>query len=114
MFTDYECFPECLYSECGINFDLIATWEGLDDNEQTIVEALVDHGICSDFKEALDKLDEYHIYDGSVTDYAYDMIDDCYDLPEFAKTYFDYEKFGRDLEMDGSIIELSHNVLLIG
>ena len=27
----------------------------------------------------------------------YEIIEECYDLPEFAKTYFDYEKFARDL-----------------
>ncbi len=25
------------------------------------------------------------------------LVNDCYDLPEFALTYFDYEKFARDL-----------------
>ena len=30
---------------------------------------------------------------------AYEIIEECYDLPEFAKTYFDYEKFARDLFM---------------
>ena len=32
-------------------------------------------------------------------DFAYEIIEECYDLPEFAKTYFDYEKFARDLFM---------------
>jgi antirestriction protein len=30
-------------------------------------------------------------------DYAYEVVEQCYELPEFAKTYFDYEKFARDL-----------------
>ena len=29
----------------------------------------------------------------------YSDKEECYDLPEFAKTYFDYEKFARDLFM---------------
>ena len=32
-------------------------------------------------------------------DFAYRIVEECYDLPEFAKTYFDYEKFARDLFM---------------
>ena len=32
-------------------------------------------------------------------DFAYEIIEECYDLPEFAKNYFDYEKFARDLFM---------------
>ena len=27
------------------------------------------------------------------------IIEECYELPDFAKTYFDYEKFARDLFM---------------
>ena len=27
------------------------------------------------------------------------VIEECYDLPEFAKTYFDYKQFARDLFM---------------
>ena len=32
-------------------------------------------------------------------DFAYKIIEECYDLLEFAKTYFDYEKFACDLFM---------------
>ena len=32
-------------------------------------------------------------------DYAYEYVEQCYDLPEFAKTYFDYSAFARDLFM---------------
>lgn len=30
-------------------------------------------------------------------DFAYKIIEECYELPEFAKTYFDYNAFARDL-----------------
>ena len=29
----------------------------------------------------------------------WENVEECYDLPEFAKSYFDYEKFARDLFM---------------
>ena len=32
-------------------------------------------------------------------DYAYEIVEQCYELPEFAKTYFDYSAFARDLFM---------------
>ena len=32
-------------------------------------------------------------------DYACEIVEQCYDLPEFAKTYFDYSAFARDLFM---------------
>lgn len=41
--------------------------------------------------------DEYQGQYNDEEDFAYEIIEECYDLPEFAKTYFDYEKFARDL-----------------
>lgn len=43
--------------------------------------------------------DEYQGEYDDEEDFAYEIIEECYDLPEFAKTYFDYEKFARDLFM---------------
>ncbi len=37
--------------------------------------------------------DEYRGQYDDEEDFAYEIIEECYDLPEFAKTYFDYEKF---------------------
>ena len=43
--------------------------------------------------------DEYQGQYDDEEDFAYRIVEECYDLPEFAKTYFDYEKFARDLFM---------------
>ncbi len=43
--------------------------------------------------------DEYQGEYDDEEDFAYEIIEECYNLPEFAKTYFDYEKFARDLFM---------------
>ena len=34
-------------------------------------------------------------------DVAYDIVEECYGLPEIAERYFDYQAFARDLEFDG-------------
>ena len=43
--------------------------------------------------------DEYQGQYNDEEDFAYEIIEECYELPDFAKTYFDYEKFARDLFM---------------
>lgn len=113
MFTDYECFPESLYSESGIDFDLIATWEGLEDEQQTIVEALVDHGLCSDLTEALTKLEDCYIFEGTRGDYAQETTEGCSDIPDYLQNYIDWDAMGRDMEIDGNMTELSHKEILI-
>ena len=42
---------------------------------------------------------------------AEDLINECYDLPEFALRYFDYEAFARDLSYDG-YTETKYGVIL--
>ena len=37
----------------------------------------------------------------TLEDVAYDLVNDCYNLPEIALRYFDYEAFARDLGYDG-------------
>ena len=52
------------------------------------------------------------IFEGSRSDYAYELIEDCYDTKSMGtlQNYIDYESFGRDLEMEGNIQELGYNV----
>ena len=110
MYTDFEGFPESLYSECGIDFDIVNQYDILGDEEKMIVEYLVDH-IGYSIEQALEKHEDVHVYEGSMVDYAYDYISDCYDLPEIAARYFDYEGFARDQELEGAIAEYEGVVL---
>ena len=52
----------------------------------------------------------YDCYD--MSDVAYYIINDAgiYDLPEIAKTYFDYEAFGRDLSIEGNFVFLDGGI----
>ena len=63
--------------------------------------------------EALDDLDDAIYYDGmTLEEVAEQIVDECYDLPEFALQYFDYEAFARDLGFDG-YTEVSNGVICI-
>ena len=56
------------------------------------------------FKEALERQQGgyFTFYAGmDLEEVAEELINDCYDLPEFALRYFDYEAFARDLRFDG-------------
>lgn len=52
------------------------------------------------------------IFEGSRSDYAYELIENCYDTKNMGtlQNYIDYEAFGRDLELSGDIQELDYNV----
>jgi len=52
------------------------------------------------------------IFEGSRSDYAYELIQDCYDTKSMGNlaNYIDYDSFGRDMELEGSIQEIAYNV----
>lgn len=66
------------------------------------------------FAEALDRQQRgcFIFYPGrDMEEVAEELINECYDLPEFALRYFDYEAFARDLSFDG-YTETKYGVIL--
>ena len=66
------------------------------------------------FPEALERQQRgcLTLYAGmDLEEVAEDLINECYDLPEFALRYFDYEAFARDLSYDG-YTETKYGVIL--
>lgn len=107
MFQDWENIPEALISESWLSenfFDLRDAMEDFIDTEKDAFFVWVEYE-CIDFnkEDAYDLVNRFK--DSYVGEYdeeeefAYQMVEECYDLPDFAKTYFDYEKFARDLFM---------------
>ena len=97
MFQDYEKIS-------GNFFTLRDAVEKLGDTEQEAFFVWCNYKNHDLSEEDADDLirdfwDEYQGQYDDEEDFAYRIVEECYDLPEFAKTYFDYEKFARDLFM---------------
>lgn len=105
MFQDWENVPENLIGESWISenfFTLRNAVEKLGDTEQEAFFVWCNHTLSDLGKEYVyDLVNRFKdLYVGKYDDeedFAYQMVEECYDLPDFAKTYFDYEKFARDL-----------------
>lgn len=106
MFQDWENIPDELISESYLSekfFDLRNELDTLTDTEQEAFWTWINytsdnlnidvHDIVRKFQDAY--IGEYE----DEEDFAYYLVEEMYDLPEFARTYFDYEKFARDLFM---------------
>ena len=113
MFTDFEGFPESLYSESCIAFASIAAWEALDEDQKEIAAALVEHGISMTMPEAIDKAADCFIFDGSLVDYAIEYYESCYEIPDHLQGYIDWDAIARDMSYDGNLIELGRDRLLV-
>lgn len=107
MFQDWENIPSELISESYIPeklFELKDALSDLTDTEQEAFFTWINYtGNNLEKKDAYDLIkrfqDEYIGEYDDEEDFAYTMVEECYDLPNFAKTYFDYEKFAKDLFM---------------
>lgn len=72
-----------------------------DSGDEDWLEAYIEATGC-DLNIAVDKYDTSTFYhDMDLVDVAYDIVEECYNLPENLERYFDYEAFARDLEIEG-------------
>lgn len=103
-----------LFNACGINQSNLDTWfdviEPMSDTDKLNLYYLV--GVASySLEQALDKVDEPSIYDGSLLEAARELFDECYlpSGPDNIKYYIDYEKFARDCILSGDMCEFEYD-----
>ena len=83
-----------------------------DNGDEGWLEAYVEATGC-DLNIAVDKYDDSTFYrDMSLVDVAYDIVEECYNLPENIERYFDYEAFARDLGFEG-YTETDYGTILV-
>ena len=107
--NDYEWTTEIDLGEVH-EMDIIHKWNNLCKEAYTlqeweaveIVAAIEAWGYT--FAEAMERQRRgcFSFYHGmDLEEVAEELVNDCYDLPEFALRYFDFKAFARDLSFDG-------------
>lgn len=97
--------------QCNLDewFEQAEQFDDLSRDEQTAFTWLVDY-VGMDADEAFAKAEDVTIFTGTREEYAQELVDDCFDLQRKMGNlarYFDYDAFGRDLELGGDIVEIS-------
>lgn len=109
--TDYECDFMTIgeYSNPFELNEMAEQAENLSDYELKAVKFLLNNYLVKDFNEALEKYEDVIIHeDATMEDIAYAFVNECYgidSLPAIIANNIDYEKIGREMEMDGSYYE---------
>ena len=107
MFQDWRNVPENLIGESWISenfFSLRNMVEDMFDTEQKAFFVWCNYKGYDLHEKDVDDLvrdfqDEYQGQYDDEEDFAYRIVEEYYDLPEFAKSYFNYNQFARDLFM---------------
>lgn len=81
-----------------------------DDSDEGLAIRYLLEKVGLSLEDALNRYQEVQIYRGRIEDYAADLIEECYDLPEFALRYFDYDSFARDMIIAGDVAEIQPGV----
>jgi antirestriction protein len=101
FFTDWECDFDTGLGEYENIDDINELAEALEAADEDLIEAYIE-ATGDSLREALDHAEEAIFYPGyTLEEVAEEIVTDCYNLPEFALRYFDYEAFARDLSFDG-------------
>ena len=87
------------------SFELADVLDGMNEEQLTAIEFLLDCG--HDINYAMDRYEDVHITSETLEDYAYGLITECYEVPENLLHYLDYRAFGRDLKLEGAVVELN-------
>lgn len=91
-------------------FDVLADISD-DDDKSIQIQHLLDTGYILD--ETILRYDEVCLFHGSASGYAYDLYNECYDIPEHLTHYIDYDKIANDMLINGEISEYSPCVFIV-
>ena len=94
------------------NIDLF--FERLEDLDETAATQLcfLLEDIGYSLSDALERYEEVCLFEGTAADYAYDLFEECYEIPENLRPYIDYEAVARDMKINGEISEISHDLIV--
>lgn len=109
MFQDFEGFPKTFYGESHID-ERLWDWLDLDESDQELWAVYLDNvEESADFDTARDN---FAGKADTEADFAYQFLDDTgqlNELPEWARNYFDFESYARDLRIDGDCSFVRHD-----
>lgn len=114
--TDFECdFLEIgEYADPFQLNEIAEQAECLSDYEVKAIKFLLNNYLVKDFNEALEKYEEVIIHESTTfEDLAHEFINECYgvdSLPAIIANNIDYEKIGREMEMDGNYYEVEGDI----
>ncbi len=115
--TDYECeYMEIgEYSNLNKLNEIAEAMETIAEDGVKAINFLMENHFVKDIFEAIESYeDNVRIYENqSMEDIAYNLIEECYsfeNIPDIISNNINYEKIGRDLEIEGSYYKVGLDI----
>ena len=114
QFIDGDNHLARLANEVRIGQGQVAFWfehiEETNDTAAVQIGFLLDCGYS--LEDALERYEDVCLFDGTPADYAAELIEDVYDLPDNFRYYIDYEVIARDMTINGEIAEICQSFIV--
>ena len=108
----------------NISYNVVDNWQEIADcyrlfDEMTDSQKVLFTYVLADYSYSYDLptlvnycLENACLFAGSASDYAYELINDCYDVKSLGSlaNYIDYDSFAKDMLLNDEIIELGYNL----
>jgi hypothetical protein len=95
--------------QCDVNH----WYEELDDLGETAatqIMFLLDLGYRT--SEIMDRYEDVCLFEGTASDYAYDLINETTEIPDNLRYYIDYDAIARDMKINGEITEMERELIV--
>lgn len=114
QFIDGETYLFRLARAAEIHQGNVALWfEQLDDLDEMASEQVSFLlGLGYSLNDALGRFEEVCLYEGEAPDYARELFEEIYDIPDYLQFYIDYEAIARDMGYNGEIDEIRPGLLI--
>ncbi len=106
------------YKKASLDLDTLkecySIVEDFDTNKQTLFAVLLSDYSYYDIESLVNYAEnDACLFEGSISDYAYELINDCYDTKSMGTlaNYIDYDAFGRDMLLNNEIVELGYSLI---
>ena len=115
--TDYECDYIKIgeYDSLTKLNEIAEKIEKLEEQEQAAIKLMLENGLATDINNAIENIDNFICTgESKMEDIAYNYLEETgalQNLPENLQNYFDYEAFGRDMEIEGSYYKDNEGIL---
>ncbi len=84
--------------------------EDLDETAATQIMFLLDLGY--NISDTMDRYEDVCLFEGTASDYAYELINETTEIPETLRYYIDYDAIARDMKINGEITEIERELIV--
>lgn len=114
QFIDGETYHAKLAKTAQISQCDIELWfDELEDLGELEIESLCYLLDCGySLKDSLERYPDVNLYKGSASDYARELFEECYEIPEYLQFYIDYDAVARDMMVNSEIIEVGNDLIV--